>query len=238
MSKKMNGAKRLLTWLMIMVLLVSSMGSLAGCGKRSSEESQAQESMSQDVEESKKEDSKQEDSKKEDSKKEDSKKEDSKKEDSKKEDSKKEDSKKEDSKKEDSKKEDSKKEDSKKEDSEKEDSKPSGSGSTTPDSKYTITFNTNGGNGVPSMDVEKGAYIGALSNPYKEGHVFLGWYYDEALSMPVASTDTVTKDISVYAGYLEEAPLEYIETVNFASAVDVDTDFSIIVTSVDRSLIA
>ncbi|MBQ7916765.1 MAG: InlB B-repeat-containing protein, partial [Firmicutes bacterium] len=220
--------KMFITMLIIIVLSVTVLGSLAGCGLGKKDEQSSQQEVTGDSGSQKEESNKGAESS--------SSKSDSKTENSKGDSSKNESSKKEDSKNDSSKKDENSKNDNSKpntpETSEPENSTPA------PVQKYTVTFNTNGGSGVKSLDVEKGENINDLYNAYKEGHVFLGWYYDEELSQPVASTDVVTEDLSLYAGYLEEAPLESLETVNFASAMDVDTDFSIIVISADSAMSA
>lgn len=42
--------------------------------------------------------------------------------------------------------------------------------------KYTISFNTDGGNKVNSQKIEEGEKVTKPSNPTKEGFEFLGWY--------------------------------------------------------------
>lgn len=47
-----------------------------------------------------------------------------------------------------------------------------------PDPKYTVTFYTNGGSNLAPWQVGSGARIDSLPTPYKDGYIFLGWYYD------------------------------------------------------------
>ena len=43
--------------------------------------------------------------------------------------------------------------------------------------KYTVTFDSNGGSTVSSVQVESGEKITKPADPVKEGHTFNGWYY-------------------------------------------------------------
>lgn len=44
---------------------------------------------------------------------------------------------------------------------------------------YKITFNTDGGNIISNIEVEKGKTISKPADPTKEGYKFLGWYIGE-----------------------------------------------------------
>ena len=103
---------------------------------------------------------------------------------------------------------------------------------------YTVKFETGSGTALEDVVVKNGTPISTFPTPYWAEHIFLGWYYDAALKQPAASTDTVTKDITLYASWLEQAPLETLDVVNFASAEDVSPSFTIGVSSVDRSMTA
>ena len=52
--------------------------------------------------------------------------------------------------------------------------------------------------------------IGALPIPFKDGYTFKGWYYDNAFTKPVHSTDKLVKDTTVYPRFVES-----VWTVNF-----------------------
>ena len=112
-----------------------------------------------------------------------------------------------------------------------------GSGSQTPsDRNLIVTLVTNGGTDLAQQSVLAGTKISSLPTPYKEGFIFLGWYYDAEGKMPVGSEDVVSRNLSLYAGYAEQAGLEAIEQKTFASAEDVGTDFSITVVTEDKTL--
>ena len=106
-----------------------------------------------------------------------------------------------------------------------------------PDPKYTVTFYTNGGSNLAPWQVGSGARIDSLPTPYKDGYIFLGWYYDEGLSRAAAGADGIDDNLSLYAQYAKQEPLETIESVNFVSATDVQGDnFKIYVETEDKSL--
>ena len=105
--------------------------------------------------------------------------------------------------------------------------------------RYTVKFVTNGGSELKNARVVSGTAISSFETPYKAEHIFLGWYYDEELTQAVESDDKVTENVTLYASYLEQLPLETLETVNFASAEDVDgKNFSIYVVSGDEEMTA
>lgn len=108
----------------------------------------------------------------------------------------------------------------------------------TTESKHTVRFKTNGGSVLRSRQVKAGTRISKLPTPYREGYIFLGWYYDKDLTRAVGSDDKVTGDLTLYASYLQEAPLETLQQVTFASAENVGTDFSIRIITEDTSLTA
>ena len=113
----------------------------------------------------------------------------------------------------------------------------SDSGSQTPSvQNYVVTLLTNGGTDLAQQSVVAGTKISSLPTPYKEDSIFLGWYYDAEGKMPVGSEDVVSRNLSLYAGYVEQAGLEAIEQKTFASAENVASDFSITVVTEDKTL--
>ncbi|MGJ9622783.1 InlB B-repeat-containing protein [Actinotignum sp. GS-2025c] len=63
--------------------------------------------------------------------------------------------------------------------------------------KYTVAFDTRGGNVIPSQQVKAGSPAQEPENPIKEGHAFIAWYlnghqYDFAT--PVKSDITLTAE--------------------------------------------
>ncbi|MBR7132315.1 MAG: InlB B-repeat-containing protein [Clostridia bacterium] len=104
--------------------------------------------------------------------------------------------------------------------------------------RFTVKFETGGGTAIADKIVLEGTLISTLPTPYWVEHIFVGWCYDAALKQTVQSTDKVTKSITLYANWLEQAPLDTLDVVTFASAVDVDTDFAITVLSSDPNMTA
>lgn len=79
---------------------------------------------------------------------------------------------------------------------------------------YTITLNANGGrnyngNTISYASIESGSYITAalssLSPQNRSGYTFIGWFYDSALNRAVKSTDKLTSDLTLYAGWAANA---------------------------------
>lgn len=97
--------------------------------------------------------------------------------------------------------------------------------------KYKVQFVVNGGGSLDTLRVAPGTKISSLPTPNRDEHVFLGWYYDAGLTNMVQDNDTVNADTTLYASWLEKTPLESLERVNFASAEDVGTDFSLRITT-------
>ena len=64
---------------------------------------------------------------------------------------------------------------------------------------YTVTFNTNGGTDVAAQDVAYKGLATVPEEPTKVGHVFAGWYADEALATEFDFTTPITADTTVYA---------------------------------------
>ncbi|MBR5872551.1 MAG: InlB B-repeat-containing protein, partial [Oscillospiraceae bacterium] len=66
--------------------------------------------------------------------------------------------------------------------------------------------------------------------------IFEGWYYDAENTIAVESIDTITKDTTLYASYIEMSPLEAIESNQFVSAIDVESNFRITVVTEDKDI--
>ena len=73
---------------------------------------------------------------------------------------------------------------------------------------YTLKFVTNGGQELNDVTVyENNNYY--LSNPQREGYVFLGWYEDAELTNKVPQTLQVTHDMTLYAKWYEATTCAY-----------------------------
>ena len=64
-----------------------------------------------------------------------------------------------------------------------------------------ITFSVDGGVSVMPKTVKKGEAIGSLPFTDKRGYSFSGWYFDKELTNPAFSEDTITQDVTLYAGF-------------------------------------
>lgn len=64
------------------------------------------------------------------------------------------------------------------------------------DKDATISFESNGGTAVKSIEVDKGEAATAPTAPTRDGYTFEGWYLD---GVAYVWTDTVEKDITLYA---------------------------------------
>lgn len=86
--------------------------------------------------------------------------------------------------------------------------------------KYTLTFETNGGSKIDSVTkasgttIQLGTYV-----PQRAGYSLLGWYTDKELKNKVTQV-TLTKDMTVYAGW--EAVIEVNRADHFAYMVGND----------------
>lgn len=102
-----------------------------------------------------------------------------------------------------------------------EEQKPSGGGSsggTTVTTYYTVSFEVEGAPMSPAT-VAAGTRISSLSTPTVEGKVFLGWYYDSALTRAAGTNDTVNQDTTLYAklGEVMAVNANEAETPNYVT---------------------
>lgn len=74
-----------------------------------------------------------------------------------------------------------------------------------PDKVCTVTFETNGGNKVDPMKVEKGYALSYLPVPEKEGFVFDGWYKEPSFTTQYEIGTKVNADITLYAKWKAES---------------------------------
>lgn len=100
-------------------------------------------------------------------------------------------------------------------------SRPSGNGGTT---KYTVTINTNGGNEIGSLRINRNSVIGEIETPVKEGFMFDGWYLDENLTEKADLNAKVTSNITLYAKWVEESKQEDESKKWMNPFVDVNSD--------------
>lgn len=94
----------------------------------------------------------------------------------------------------------------------------SGGGGTTTTTYYTVSFEVEGAPMSPAT-VAAGTRISSLSTPTVEGKVFLGWYYDSALTRMAGTNDTVNQDTTLYAklGEVMAVNANEAETPNYVT---------------------
>ncbi|MBR4015927.1 MAG: S-layer homology domain-containing protein, partial [Anaerotignum sp.] len=77
-----------------------------------------------------------------------------------------------------------------------------GGGVEAPITKYTLTYETNGGSAVAATKHDDGTTVNLTATPTKEGYSFDGWYADAALTSKITSVK-MDGDKTVYAGWKE-----------------------------------
>lgn len=65
--------------------------------------------------------------------------------------------------------------------------------------QHKVAFNTDGGTAVAAVDVTEGQKVTKPANPTKEGHVFVDWYKDAALTTVFDFDSAVTAAMTLYA---------------------------------------
>ena len=65
--------------------------------------------------------------------------------------------------------------------------------------KYTVTFNSNGGSDVDSIQVPYNTAIGELPVPTKEGYEFAGWFTDLSAGEKITEDTVITTNVTYYA---------------------------------------
>ena len=71
-----------------------------------------------------------------------------------------------------------------------------------PNTKYTVTFETNGGSAVSTESVKAGETIAQPTDPTKADHTFVGWCSDSSLTKLVNFPYTVNANVTLYAKWV------------------------------------
>lgn len=83
-------------------------------------------------------------------------------------------------------------------------------------SKYTVTFDSNGGSQVESKQAFDGDYIVAPAYPEKDGFIFDGWYADKELTSKFKFNKTsITGNITLYAKWVKVEEQEYKTVITY-----------------------
>ena len=89
----------------------------------------------------------------------------------------------------------------------------------TPTTKYTLTYNANGGTVSPtSNSLKKGATLGTLPTPTRSGYTFNGWYTAANGGSKVGSSTTINGNMTIYAHWTKNAapaPTPTVDKIHF-----------------------
>ncbi len=81
--------------------------------------------------------------------------------------------------------------------------------------KYTVTFNSNGGSEVESKEVTSGTSVSEPTAPTKEGYTFDGWYEDVTSSTRFDFNTPITNNVTLYAKWVEKEENNNAETEKY-----------------------
>ena len=77
---------------------------------------------------------------------------------------------------------------------------------------YTVTFDTQGGNKIESINISKGKKLKNITPPNKEGYLFVNWQKDGVEYDPETP---ITEDITLTASWIETPEMHDYYTVIF-----------------------
>jgi len=77
---------------------------------------------------------------------------------------------------------------------------------------YTVSFETNGGNSIDSRTLPYNAELEEPEQPVKTGYNFIGWYTDEALTIPYSFPGIVKEDFTLYVKWKKSEELLKLES--------------------------
>lgn len=82
--------------------------------------------------------------------------------------------------------------------------------------KYTVKFDTAGGNAIPNQTVEEGKIASKPENPTRDGYTFIAWYHNDT---QYNFSATVTSDITLTAKWQKNAPVYTHKWVSIEGSV-------------------
>ena len=87
---------------------------------------------------------------------------------------------------------------------------------------FTVTFDTTGGSEMEAVSVLNGKTVSKpVSDPTREGYVFLGWYTDAQFTSPyLFGAQPVTGDLTLYARWAQTTPGETEYTISYNLGYD------------------
>jgi uncharacterized repeat protein (TIGR02543 family) len=68
--------------------------------------------------------------------------------------------------------------------------------------KYTVNFNSRGGNAISAKTVPHTSAVGTLKSPKRSGYKFLGWYTKASGGSKITATKKVTANVTYYAHWV------------------------------------
>lgn len=83
------------------------------------------------------------------------------------------------------------------------------------ESTYAVTFDSKGGSSVESQSIEYNGKATTPTAPIKVGYTFAGWFTDQGYTNEYDFNTPVTENITLYAKWTENLPVQY--TVSFNS---------------------
>lgn len=95
--------------------------------------------------------------------------------------------------------------------------------------RVTVSFNTNGGETVEAVTLEKGSVLTAVPCTSKQDQNFTGWFYDGDCTEPFHSEDPFEENTVLYAAY--EEPEQGVTKQDTAYVADCDAKEPIVIRS-------
>ena len=95
--------------------------------------------------------------------------------------------------------------------------------------RVTVSFNTNGGETVEAVTLEKGSVLAAVPCASKQDQNFTGWFYDGDCTEPFHSEDPFEENTVLYAAY--EEPEQGVTKQDTAYVADCDAKEPIVIRS-------
>ena len=83
-----------------------------------------------------------------------------------------------------------------------------GGSSGSPVTRYTVTFDTQGGSEIDSVRVTRNSTVSKPDDPTKDGYIFGGWFNEKDCTTAFDFTTNITKNITLYANWIEESSEE------------------------------
>ena len=77
--------------------------------------------------------------------------------------------------------------------------------------------------------IKKGTYIEGLSMASMTGKMFLGWYYDPALTKMVGPNDIIDRNLTLYPRFGSREGLDGTFSYDYVAKEDVDADYTVLV---------